>query len=187
MDVEQDPDWARLRTAIGEFIMRFTLIESVAIPGLVRALSSDHVMIEYSLELLTLEQEVMLIRRLCDHYQAPDDLKHELKDVLKQLRPLQDSRNEIAHNSPIKTILGETTSSGVYRTYRKRPLPTRPMDTVENMVKWLESCVYTASEIEGFASEAVKVSDRLAALSARLVELPKHPGRFFAIDRREEK
>ena len=61
------------------------------------------------------------------------------------------------------------------------------MDTVENMVKWLESCVYTASEIEGFARDAVKVYERLAALRTRLVELPKYPGRFFAIDRGEGK
>jgi hypothetical protein len=34
----EDPEWERLRTAIGEFIMRFTMIESVAIPMLIRSL-----------------------------------------------------------------------------------------------------------------------------------------------------
>jgi len=145
MDVEQDQDWARLRTAIGEFIMRFTLIESVAIPGLFRVLSSDGVMIEYCLELLTLEQETMLIRRLCDHYQAPDEVKHELKDVLKQLRPLQDSRNEIAHNSPIKTAVE-----------KRRPLvSTGPTGSVPcRRRRWIRSKIWSSGWSPAFTPRA---------------------------------
>lgn len=179
----EDAEWERLRTAIGEFIMRFTLIESVAIPMLIRALGTDNVMIEYAAELLTLEQEMMLIRRLCDHYQADSDLIDELKAAFKDLRPLQEFRNEIAHNAAITNMVGELRSVGVHRPYRKRPLPTFPINDAKDTMRWFESCVHSSADIEKRTAEAGALFTRLSTLGPRLQSLPKPIGRLFRLEK----
>jgi hypothetical protein len=138
-------------------------------------------MIEYTVELLSLEQEMLLIRRLCEHDQAPSDLMKELKGALNDLRPLQEFRNEIAHNAAITNMAGELRSVGVNRPYRKRPLPTFPIDNVQDVMQWFESCVHSPAEIEKRVAETTALFTRLSALGPRLQSLPKPMGRLFQV------
>jgi len=105
----------------------------------------------------------------------------ELKAAFNDLRPLQEFRNEIAHNAAITNVAGELRSVGVNRPYRKRPLPTFPINNAQDMMQWFESCVHSPAEIEKRMAEATALFTRLSALGPRLQSLPKPMGRLFQV------
>ncbi len=118
--------WSQLRTAIGDFLMEFAALESMAMTELIGALSADPTLVKHLDELLDLEKKTTLIRRLLEYYSVsiPVPLVSEIRSLLNTVKKLQERRNEVAHNTSALLKVGETTSAGVQRPYSKRPLPT---------------------------------------------------------------
>lgn len=183
---QDDQVWSQLRTAIGDFLMEFAALESVMMTEVVGALCTDATLVKHLEELLDLEKKTTLIRRLLEYYSLsiPAPLVDELKSSLNAVKKLQQSRNEVAHNTSALLRVGETTSAGVQRPYSKRPLPTQPLGIPGNFEKWSASCVHSPEQIAAYARGAMDLRNRLMAIvpQLRAALTKKPPGRLFKLE-----
>jgi hypothetical protein len=94
-----------LRHTIGAFLVEFASFESVSLTEVLKALSSDDVLVEHLPELMDLYQRLKLMKQLGVARRLPAPLKEDIGHVRKMAHALLECRNDIAH--------GHATLSGV--------------------------------------------------------------------------
>ncbi len=94
-----------MRQVIGAFLVEFAAFESMSLTEVLKALSSDDVLVEHLPELMDLYQRLKLMKQLGVARRLPAPLKEDIGHVRKVAHALLECRNDIAH--------GRATLSGV--------------------------------------------------------------------------
>jgi hypothetical protein len=125
------------RNAIGGFLTDFAFFESISLTAALRSLSTDVTVIDHLPELMDISNRLKLLTYLGRAHRLPEQLKRDIRAVVKVADVLRQCRNDIAHGAA--TLIApfftdpntDDITAGVQRPRSRRVAPEAPLTASE--------------------------------------------------------
>jgi hypothetical protein len=161
-----------LRAAVGMFLTEFAAFESMYLSVVLRALSTDPVLVEHVEELMGLEKRLRLLKRLAESRGLPAKMISDLDAARKAAINLLERRNEVAHGAAV--IAGasyqgqesDTAIAGVRLAKSKRK--GRKVESLEEVQALHKSWHRSTAEIRGYTEDTFKLQQMMGGLAEKL-------------------